>query len=281
MEQDNQPSKNPGFTQRHPFITVSIVFTLFMLFVALGIYITYHSDEPAPVPESSSASPSPSSAVTARTSEHQHDIVPIPDVDPTCETDGHTGGERCSVCGFITTLPTVIEKLGHTCETGLCERCKKWIVQGQTAPENGIWKQGYFNDIFGDPTNEKCVFTDRFYGTFSNSATSGSELGVQVCAVLGEFQLELIEYDLFPVTSSLYSMEGNVKYLDVKEKFYPKFRDGVLIIDGSMFEKIWAALATGLDVEFAISEIGGNSIYRFTLKGSNFAAAFTASFLVQ
>ena len=213
--------------------------------------------------------------------EHVHSLVILEDIPPTCETDGRTGGIQCTICKNYTELPVTVEKLGHTCETGLCERCQKWIVQGKTVPEKGIWKQGYFKDIFGDPTDEKCVFTDRFYGTFSNSATNGSLLGVQVYVTFGEFQFQLIEYDRFPVTSSIYSMEAHVKYLDVKETFYPVFRDGVLVIDGTVFEKIWAALATGIDVEFAISETGGTSLYRFTLEASNFAAAFTAAFLAQ
>lgn len=274
MEQDNQPSKNPGFTQRHPFITVSIVFALFMLFVALGIYITYHSDEPAPVPESSSASPSPSSAVTARTSEHQHDIVPIPDVDPTCETDGHTGGERCSVCGFITTVPTVVEKLGHTCETGLCDRCGKFIRLGIPAPETGIWKNGVFLDVFGDPTDEGCVFSETIKGSFSNSATNNSSLSVRIYSTENEFMFYLYEYDKLQVRDSFHSIEANIKHGEKKETLYPYFRDDSLIFSGNGYEKIFASLCAGNDIQFVIIEQGGTSTYNFTVEASNYVTAY-------
>ena len=245
--------------------------SLIFLASVLLLCVSCQSDPPQ-------SEPAEESAVET---EHVHSPVSLQDVPPTCEADGHTGGIQCATCKYYIELPVSVEKLGHTCKTGLCERCKKWIVQGKSVPEEGIWKQGYFKDIFGDPTDEKCIFTDRFYGVFSNSATNGSELGVQVYVTLGELQFQLIEYDRFPVTSSIYSMEAHVKYLDMKETFYPEFRDGVLVIEGTMFEKIWAALATGINVEFAISETGGTSLYRFILEASNFAATYTSAFLVQ
>ncbi len=64
--------------------------------------------------------------------EHVHSPVPIPDAEPTCDKDGHTGGSKCSACGFILSSPTVVEKLGHTCTDGICERCGNSVLAGMT-----------------------------------------------------------------------------------------------------------------------------------------------------
>ena len=43
-----------------------------------------------------------------------HKAVACPEVEPTTEAEGSTGGTCCSVCGEILTAPTVLEKLDYT-----------------------------------------------------------------------------------------------------------------------------------------------------------------------
>ncbi len=43
----------------------------------------------------------------------KHKEAPVPTVAATCETEGLTGGKRCSVCGDILEKPTVVPALGH------------------------------------------------------------------------------------------------------------------------------------------------------------------------
>lgn len=82
-------------------------------------------------PPSETEAAAPKTATAAET-EHIHTPVPLPDVAPTCETDGHTGGMQCTECKLYTELPVSVEKLGHTCEDGICERCGKSVLAGMT-----------------------------------------------------------------------------------------------------------------------------------------------------
>ena len=45
---------------------------------------------------------------------NEHKKVPIPEVKPTCSSNGLTEGERCEVCGEVFVIPQSIERLPHT-----------------------------------------------------------------------------------------------------------------------------------------------------------------------
>lgn len=210
--------------------------------------------------------------------EHVHSPVSLPDVPPTCEADGHTGGIQCSTCKYYIELPVSVEKLGHTCETGVCERCGKVIRYGAIAPETGIWKSGVYNDEFGDPTEFHVVFSDPISGTFSNSATNGSKLAVIVYAEQHRIKIELFEYEKLPVTYTLYSYEVHIKHGEIKETMYVNLDDGVLLFDYDNFTKIKYILSSGEDIQFVIYESGGTSTYKFTVSASNFFAKYMNTF---
>ena len=55
--------------------------------------------------------------------EHTHTEEVIPAVEATCTTEGRTEGKRCSECGEILVAQETVPALGHTTETGTCERC--------------------------------------------------------------------------------------------------------------------------------------------------------------
>lgn len=114
-----------------------VVAFLVLLTIPLLVYVcslafsSPSSPPPAPPEETEFVS-----SFRQEASDHIHTPAPIEEVEPTCEKDGHAGGERCSSCGFITSSPTVIEKLGHTCIDGVCERCGKSVLGGMAVPEN-------------------------------------------------------------------------------------------------------------------------------------------------
>lgn len=49
-----------------------------------------------------------------------HTIEDVPRVEPTCTTDGHTIGKRCTVCDAYPLVPTVIPALGHLWSSNNC-----------------------------------------------------------------------------------------------------------------------------------------------------------------
>ena len=128
MGPDQEPASNPNFVQRHPVLIVACALMIVALLIALGTCDAGSSEEPSASPGYTDTGPSPSVAVAEP--DHEHEAIPIPDAAPTCIKDGHTGGTKCSVCGFVLTRPTVIEKLGHTCIDGVCERCGETIQNG-------------------------------------------------------------------------------------------------------------------------------------------------------
>ncbi len=91
--------------------------------------------------------------------EYDHDFVPCDTVQPTCTSDGLTGGTVCSVCGETGKIGRVLPRLGHNYElntvTGesVCTRCHKTCIM-QT-------------DVFGDfvVTGEDIYNTVSFNGS--------------------------------------------------------------------------------------------------------------------
>lgn len=59
-----------------------------------------------------------------------------------------------------------------------------------------IWKIKEYSDMFGDTSDNKYITNDRIHGTFSNSATNGSSLGVRFIITKPEdINIMLFEYD--------------------------------------------------------------------------------------
>lgn len=59
-----------------------------------------------------------------------------------------------------------------------------------------IWKIKEYSDIFGDSSGKKYITNERIYGTFNNSATNGSSLGVRFIITKPEdINIMLFEYD--------------------------------------------------------------------------------------
>ena len=74
-----------------------------------------------------------------------------------------------------------------------------WSYKSQNKAEfegTGIWKVGYFVDEFGDPTDNGYVSNNYYIeGTFSNSATSNSDLNsVFIISKKSRVALQLYEY---------------------------------------------------------------------------------------
>lgn len=115
----------------------------------------------------------------------------IPMVEATCEKGGKTEGLECTVCGKILTAQQDTEPLGHTTETGICERCEKNFSN---------WEILEYVDEFGDSTGEQFVGNVRnVHGTFSNSATTDSLLEAFFRVDKKDISFILWEYGNYPV----------------------------------------------------------------------------------
>ena len=103
--------------------------------------------------------------------EHVHTEETMPAVEPTCTETGLTEGVRCTECGEILVPQETVAALGHTTDSGTCERC------GQTF---GVWETAHYVDEFDQPMEDAWYLINNPYavGTFSNSATTNSDLAV-------------------------------------------------------------------------------------------------------
>ncbi len=74
--------------------------------------------------------------------------------------------------------------LGHTTDSGICSRCGENF---------SAWEIGEYTDEFNQPTGKKYIVTES-YGTFSNSATTNSELLAALQIDNDDIRIMLWEY---------------------------------------------------------------------------------------
>lgn len=92
-------------------------------------------------------------------------------------------------------LPKIEEKANE--ELAIIESDKNDSIRLANINNLGIWEIGYFVDSFGEPTNDKYIKIKRpIYGTFSNSATQNSDLGVRfIISGKNSIYIMLYEYN--------------------------------------------------------------------------------------
>lgn len=203
-----------------------------------------------------------------------HTPVVLSAVDPSCSTAGLTEGEGCSVCGEILTGQTEIPALGHTTTTGTCERC---------GVSFGSWALNYYVDEFDQPTSDGYVYNiNNFLGTFSNSATTDSNLLVMVLADREDIAFFLYEYgrSLVKNSSSRYVEEYDItmKTADgTKHSITGTIYCGGdrLFIDDKYESKVLDALKSGEKVSFYIVQSDRTTTtYLFTVNTDNFGEKY-------
>ena len=110
-----------------------------------------------------------------------------------------TTPKTCSYCG-----ETSGYALGHTITTGTCSRCGENF---------SAWELGEFVDEFKQPTGDKYISTTVTDGSFSNSATTNSELAAGVQVTSTTFAIMLWRYGSSLVKAS-YSETYSITVLD-------------------------------------------------------------------
>ena len=136
-----------------------------------------------------------------------------------------------------------------------------FILNGQEA----TWGQHNFVDEFGDDTGVAFLTPIKYIvGTFSNSATTESDLYVNVTITEESLYIRLYEYGEYPV--SVYSHERltmKVKAGEVKKEYKADIYSEAIYIEDR--ENFIADLKAG-DIKCYLSGFEySNSIYRFTI----------------
>lgn len=137
----------------------------------------------------------------------------------------------------------------------------------------GIWGIGYYVDDFGDQTDEAYVSTD-IMGTFSNSATTNSALGVRFLIDKNSIRIQLYEYARnHPIKG-----EGTVVFTarDAKgtqysfETFNNDGGDNTAL--GDSYNTIMELLKSGGQIKFiaVANRFGSPSEYKFTIDNADF-----------
>ena len=110
-----------------------------------------------------------------------------------------TEAKTCSKCN-----ETQGSALGHTTDSGICSRCGENF---------SAWEIGEYTDEFKQPTGKKYMVADA-YGTFSNSATTNSDLYAAVQIDKDNIGIMLWEYGSYLVKGTFDYEDYNITILD-------------------------------------------------------------------
>ena len=221
------------------------------------------------------AEPGPSPAGGADAG-HVHTEEVIPAVDPTCTQTGLTEGTRCSECGEVLVEQEVVPALGHTTETGTCERC------GQSF---GLGEMKYYIDEFQQPVEGEWYIANNDWavGTFSNSATTNSPLSVLVtyvyhgyiCFILYEYGNSQVKnvWDTDTYSITMRTPDGTDH--EMKGYLYES-GDRIIVEDAGSVSDILTALSGQGEVSFFLrSGRFETTSYLFSIEASNFAEVYS------
>lgn len=223
--------------------------------------------------ETSTGSGTPNSTNT----DHTHVEETISAVEPTCTETGLTEGKRCSECGETLVEQEVVPALGHTTDSGTCERC------GQSF---GIWYTDYYVDEFNQPVTDQWYIANNtfFIGTFNNSATSDSGLTAEL----------LVDFEKY-ISIFLYEY-GNNLVKNASESYVDEYNiimrtpDGIdhnitgtmycggdrIVIDEGYYDEVLSALKGEGNIGFYIENAERTvENYLITVPASNFAEEYT------
>lgn len=143
-----------------------------------------------------------------------------------------------------------------------------------------VWKSLYYDDEFGQPTDEGFVTTDRYVeGKFSNSATTDSKLYVAFIADLEYLAIQMLEYGNNTVMNS--SSRYDEAY-DITMRIEDDTRHQItgviwtggdrIVIDDSYTDLVVEALSATGSVDFYIVQRDRpTTTYLFTLETADFA----------
>ena len=186
----------------------------------------------------------------------------------TCISDGYAT-YTCSVCGD--SYREEVQALGHTTDSGECLRCGRLI---------GLWHPTFYVDEFSNPTDVAYLRNiDYIEGTFSNSATTNSDLNVRFLIDADSIAIKLWEYGRYEV-KAYSTTDYSITFLDDSGKKH--YTEGTMYKNGDrIYLEDWTfvsllqkneALSVYMREE---SKYGYKTTYRFTVEQDNFRKAYS------
>ncbi len=151
-------------------------------------------------------------------------------------------------------------------------------AEAQNPSDTGNWDIRYYVDEFNNPTSEVYI-TNRLYiiGTFSNSATTNSELKVVWLVDENDVAIKLLEYGNNVVKNSYEPTYYSILMLDPdgnKIKMSGTMYKGSdrIYIDEEYEDTVLEALGQNKSVSFKITETGkyASSSYLFTMEDTSY-----------
>lgn len=161
---------------------------------------------------------------------------------------------------------------------------------GNSNEDSKLWVVSYYEDEFKEPTDE-CYITNSKYikGTFSNTATTDSELYVQILVDKSCFSIKLLEYEKNIVENSSASKAVNytitVKYDDgEKSKFYADMQPGddKITLESPYGYYFANKLKENQSISFYIVESKRTTTnYLFSVTSENFSEIYDEQFSID
>ena len=173
--------------------------------------------------------------------------------------------KTCSLCN-----KTKGSALGHTTEAGICSRCGENF---------GTWKASNYVDEFDNPTGKRFISTTVF-GTFSNSATTNSNLTAAIQVDTEGVSIILWEYSSHQVKCSYKYDNYSITMLDTKNEKHTlsgtMYAGGFRIyIDEENETTVINALKQSGSISFhVVNSEYTTSKYTFTIETSNFSTLY-------
>lgn len=213
----------------------------------------------------------------SESNEHTHTEEVLPAVEATCTETGLTEGKRCTECEEIIVAQETVAALGHTTDTGTCERCGKSF---------DIWQTAYYVDDFNQPTDEWFVRNSTlFEGTFSNSAVTNAQLTAKVMADCNYITFFLYKYGSSQVKNSSQNYVDEYDIIMRTEDGTDHNMTGTvycggdrLFINEAYFDEVLTALQGNGNIMFSIvNKERTVESYLLTVITSNFADEYATA----
>lgn len=152
---------------------------------------------------------------------------------------------------------------------------EKAAVAAANPEKLGAWKMDYYVDEFNIPTDKNYIFMYGVDGTFSNSATTNSELEAAIVVDKDKIAFTLVEYGRYPVKGSFKKITYSITVLDTdgnKTNMSATLQknDDKIYIDQKYKVKMLELLNKNSTLIFSIQDKKYGSSYVFTLEDTSF-----------
>lgn len=159
-------------------------------------------------------------------------------------------------------------------ELAKIEKHRKDSIRLANINNLGIWELGYYVDDFNEPTKEAYISTS-LYGTFSNSATTNSDLRVMFLIDNNSMRIQLYEYARNHPIKGEETIRFRALDSDGKKYSFTTYNGdtGNNTVSSHYFKDVKDLLLSGGKIVFvAITDdgYGTPSEYKFTIQNSDF-----------